>query len=506
MALFKRKSRPSPPPPCLPARGSPRGDPPARAGVAGASPTRRPSGGCCGCATSPVCACSTRRRGARLSRARPGAAAGGRWAPRDRAGRRSRPGCCAPGSCATAACSCAASCPRGRAGARRARSTAPSPSASAFEAGRAGAGLLRGVRAGAALRGRRGAAVDQAGRRRARRRLAEARAPRCSTCSSAAGLPRLVEGYLGEPPLLSVHKTTLRKAEPSRRRRLAPGRRLHGRRAGAQPLALALPLRRRGAGPRHRPAPARRDRRRARRDARRRADAAQGRGGGRRRARSCDRSSSRATRCSSTRCSCTRPASDPSMPNPRFAIESWFFGGSGLPGRLRAARRLSTATDARRSSIEARGIHKSFRIPEHRIDSLKERATHPFTRVEYREHHALRDVTFDVREGEFFGIVGRNGSGKSSLLKILASIYRADAGGSRVAGPRGAVHRARRRLQPRADRARERRPQRRADGPHAAARRGAASTRCSSSRSSRTSSTCSSRTTRRGCWSASPSR
>ncbi len=32
---------------------------------------------------------------------------------------------------------------------------------------------------------------------------------------AAAGLPRLVEGYLGEPPLISVHKTTLRKAEPS---------------------------------------------------------------------------------------------------------------------------------------------------------------------------------------------------------------------------------------------------------------------------------------------------
>ena len=84
--------------------------------------------------------------------------------------------------------------------------------------------------------------------------------------------------------------------------------------------------------------------------------------------------------------------------------------------------------------IEARGIHKTFRIPEHRIDSLRERATHPFTRVEYREHRALRDVSFDVRQGEFFGIVGRNGSGKSSLLKILASIYRADAGRARVAG------------------------------------------------------------------------
>jgi ABC-type polysaccharide/polyol phosphate transport system ATPase subunit len=68
------------------------------------------------------------------------------------------------------------------------------------------------------------------------------------------------------------------------------------------------------------------------------------------------------------------------------------------------------------------------------MDSLKERATHPFTRMEYREHHVLREVSFEVHKGEFFGIVGRNGSGKSSLLKILASIYRADAGRVRTAG------------------------------------------------------------------------
>ena len=84
--------------------------------------------------------------------------------------------------------------------------------------------------------------------------------------------------------------------------------------------------------------------------------------------------------------------------------------------------------------IEARGIQKTFRIPEHRIDSLRDRATHPFARVAHREHHALRDVSFDVHQGEFFGIVGRNGSGKSSLLKILASIYRADGGRARIAG------------------------------------------------------------------------
>jgi ABC-2 type transport system ATP-binding protein len=85
-------------------------------------------------------------------------------------------------------------------------------------------------------------------------------------------------------------------------------------------------------------------------------------------------------------------------------------------------------------AIEARGIGKTFRIPTHRITSLKERAVHPLARPEYRELRALRDVSFDVAEGEFFGIVGRNGSGKSTLLKILASIYRADRGTVRMDG------------------------------------------------------------------------
>jgi ABC-type polysaccharide/polyol phosphate transport system ATPase subunit len=84
--------------------------------------------------------------------------------------------------------------------------------------------------------------------------------------------------------------------------------------------------------------------------------------------------------------------------------------------------------------IEVRGLEKTFRIPKHRVDTLKERVVHPLTRAEYRELRALREISFDVREGEFFGIVGRNGSGKSTLLKILASIYRADRGTIRMAG------------------------------------------------------------------------
>ncbi len=84
--------------------------------------------------------------------------------------------------------------------------------------------------------------------------------------------------------------------------------------------------------------------------------------------------------------------------------------------------------------IEARNLEKTFRIPVHRINSFKERAVHPLATAEYRELRALRGISLDIHRGEFFGIVGRNGSGKSTLLKVLASIYRADAGTIRMAG------------------------------------------------------------------------
>jgi ABC-2 type transport system ATP-binding protein len=85
-------------------------------------------------------------------------------------------------------------------------------------------------------------------------------------------------------------------------------------------------------------------------------------------------------------------------------------------------------------AIQVEGLSKTFRIPTHRVDSLKERVVRPFASPDYRELHALRGISFEIRQGEFFGIVGRNGSGKSTLLKLLASIYRADAGKIRIAG------------------------------------------------------------------------
>ena len=84
--------------------------------------------------------------------------------------------------------------------------------------------------------------------------------------------------------------------------------------------------------------------------------------------------------------------------------------------------------------IEARGVEKTFQIPHQRVDTFRERAMHPFAGGQHRELRALRGISFDIHQGEFFGIVGRNGSGKSTLLKIMASVYRLDAGRIRVAG------------------------------------------------------------------------
>jgi ABC-type polysaccharide/polyol phosphate transport system ATPase subunit len=102
---------------------------------------------------------------------------------------------------------------------------------------------------------------------------------------------------------------------------------------------------------------------------------------------------------------------------------------------------VSNPAEARASELErapaavsVQDLSKTFRLPHQHYSTLKERALHPFAARTYDELEALRDVTFEIKTGEFFGIVGRNGSGKSTLLKCLAGIYDVDRGEVRVSG------------------------------------------------------------------------
>jgi ABC-type polysaccharide/polyol phosphate transport system ATPase subunit len=74
------------------------------------------------------------------------------------------------------------------------------------------------------------------------------------------------------------------------------------------------------------------------------------------------------------------------------------------------------------------GVSKTFEIPTEQAHTIKERALHPLRRSSVRRMQSLRNVSFHVEPGEFFGIVGRNGSGKSTMLKTLAGIYGRDEG------------------------------------------------------------------------------
>ena len=87
------------------------------------------------------------------------------------------------------------------------------------------------------------------------------------------------------------------------------------------------------------------------------------------------------------------------------------------------------------------GVSKRFRLTLDRPLSLKEAWTgmrpgsgRPVRRVRSEPFWALRDVSLEVPRGSLYGLVGRNGSGKSSLLRVMAGIYRPTEGRVAVQG------------------------------------------------------------------------
>ncbi len=79
--------------------------------------------------------------------------------------------------------------------------------------------------------------------------------------------------------------------------------------------------------------------------------------------------------------------------------------------------------------IRVEDVSMRFKMSNDKITSIKELVTQMAKgKVEYKEFWALHDVNFEVKRGEVVGIIGRNGAGKSTILKIISGIMKPTTG------------------------------------------------------------------------------
>ena len=84
-------------------------------------------------------------------------------------------------------------------------------------------------------------------------------------------------------------------------------------------------------------------------------------------------------------------------------------------------------------AIKVENVTKVYKLYDKPIDRLKE-SLGLSKKVQCREHYALNDVSFNVKRGETVGIIGTNGSGKSTILKIITGVLNPTSGNVMVDG------------------------------------------------------------------------
>ena len=86
-------------------------------------------------------------------------------------------------------------------------------------------------------------------------------------------------------------------------------------------------------------------------------------------------------------------------------------------------------------AISIKNVSKKFRLYHEKRDSIYEAIIGFFNKKKYYEDlTVLEDISVDIKKGEMFGIIGRNGIGKTTLLRMMAGIYKPDSGKITVNG------------------------------------------------------------------------
>lgn len=85
-------------------------------------------------------------------------------------------------------------------------------------------------------------------------------------------------------------------------------------------------------------------------------------------------------------------------------------------------------------AIIVKDVRKEFILPQSKNSSIKHAFVNIVKRNKKTVQKVLDGVSFTVNQGDFFGVVGRNGSGKSTMLKILAGVYQPTSGDVQLNG------------------------------------------------------------------------
>ena len=86
-------------------------------------------------------------------------------------------------------------------------------------------------------------------------------------------------------------------------------------------------------------------------------------------------------------------------------------------------------------AISVENVGMRFNLNHERVDNLKEYMIKFIKRdLKYNEFWALKDINFDIKKGERLGVLGLNGSGKRTLLKVVSGVLKPSVGEVKTRG------------------------------------------------------------------------